>query len=1224
MTTNVLRVGQNVKTTSKEPYQGILRYIGPVDGVLGTFCGIELSDATGKNDGSVKGKSYFECAPKHGVFVKKELVVVIPATKPVGKRASVAGVPATSTARTTTSIAASKRQSIAPAVRTNAARQSISHAAPVKKPAAPRPSSQIVPGESVISRSSRQSTLSTPRIPSPEKQIREDPPGDDADSARKPNGDHTVRETEQDRNNGQEEDEEDDEQPRRQEAILRSPVNAQESVVSKRASMAPPPQPEHAPFQHGSLRTSTQDSTSTAIQASREIEQLKVKLRTMEKKRMEDRDTIKQVETLKSENERMRNIIQGLSTKVKDANQEKQAAQARAQKLEQEKEAEPERPAELETMLEMATLDKEMAEEKAEALQDELDGLKAKLEEIELETEILREENKELNSTMTDEERAGAGWIHLERERDRLREALLMLRDHKSEVEADYKQEIEQLRDNLNETEEQAAKYVETAEQLQRIEDTNNHLKEQLEAAENQEEVITNMMTERDRHLAQIEDLRATLSEMEELAQTNEDLEKLYLDNEKGLLSRIDEQEAELNDSTRQVVERDQAIEDLEFTLNKFRSVMQGLQSDIDEARRTREISEAQANEMNSRSKAMMELNMRLQNNASRSATKAIELEMARAQASLSRSHVEIMSLFLPETFDADRNPIATLLTFSRLKTKAGVVATMLNERLRDRGHVISGDEVLLGHKVVQSMQWIHLSAQRFEKFMSACSPTEFASFSNAGQEIEPVERAITNWLESLKNDEMGLDSPDHMMRMQSIMADLEEKLLNQEPETKACHLLAQSQMINSNVDIAASMLDWLVRAAKAKLGDPSDEDPESIEFDRRFDQVSRGARSTKSVGGRLYAELDKKRIKHICLDETAWALFDDAEQHAKASLKDIFELAQSVNMYLNQIEGENITTYGTLVDKVAQGSDSLLYKILGHLKSLHDQVDNLLNKASDGTKGLPFEAKPAPWTIRAKEMKAQRLMSSEVQEELTQAHRRNTELASRITEKERAIEEIIIRAELAEKRVKENKSREAQDRALKDELDNLRTEKNELESDLSRSRSEYLVLLEQSSKDKDELVTLQAGNRTNGQTSTPTIAVNSELSTARIKSLLADVAILEATIRHLRWENRELTVPVSETRFAAASQAWLDPRHLKTPKWKIERDDGLDALLEVSKSLAMRPVKLKDTWRGDKWRPIKETTRWQVLRQKEELESWHAEVDDRDGHSNGFVVRVR
>ena len=40
--------------------------------------GVELDEATGKNDGEAKGKRYFECAPLHGVFVRPTKVHPFP------------------------------------------------------------------------------------------------------------------------------------------------------------------------------------------------------------------------------------------------------------------------------------------------------------------------------------------------------------------------------------------------------------------------------------------------------------------------------------------------------------------------------------------------------------------------------------------------------------------------------------------------------------------------------------------------------------------------------------------------------------------------------------------------------------------------------------------------------------------------------------------------------------------------------------------------------------------------------------------------------------------------------------------------------------------------------------------------------------------------------------------------------------------------------------------
>ncbi|XP_018096503.1 kinesin-like protein KIF13A isoform X2 [Xenopus laevis] len=49
---------------------GTVRYVGTVDFSHGMWVGIELHSQLGKHDGTVKGKEYFRCKPKHGVFVR--------------------------------------------------------------------------------------------------------------------------------------------------------------------------------------------------------------------------------------------------------------------------------------------------------------------------------------------------------------------------------------------------------------------------------------------------------------------------------------------------------------------------------------------------------------------------------------------------------------------------------------------------------------------------------------------------------------------------------------------------------------------------------------------------------------------------------------------------------------------------------------------------------------------------------------------------------------------------------------------------------------------------------------------------------------------------------------------------------------------------------------------------------------------------------------------------
>ncbi len=69
------KVGQTVET--QDGRQGIVRYSGTIKVAQGEWLGLELSDDTGKNDGSVHGERYFQCSPRHGIFVRKEAIVAI-------------------------------------------------------------------------------------------------------------------------------------------------------------------------------------------------------------------------------------------------------------------------------------------------------------------------------------------------------------------------------------------------------------------------------------------------------------------------------------------------------------------------------------------------------------------------------------------------------------------------------------------------------------------------------------------------------------------------------------------------------------------------------------------------------------------------------------------------------------------------------------------------------------------------------------------------------------------------------------------------------------------------------------------------------------------------------------------------------------------------------------------------------------------------------------------
>ncbi|XP_046831078.1 restin homolog isoform X1 [Vespa crabro] len=77
-----LKIGERVIVSSSQGSKtGVLRYMGATEFAPGEWCGVELDDPLGKNDGSVGDKRYFECRPKYGLFAPAHKVSRSPSSK---------------------------------------------------------------------------------------------------------------------------------------------------------------------------------------------------------------------------------------------------------------------------------------------------------------------------------------------------------------------------------------------------------------------------------------------------------------------------------------------------------------------------------------------------------------------------------------------------------------------------------------------------------------------------------------------------------------------------------------------------------------------------------------------------------------------------------------------------------------------------------------------------------------------------------------------------------------------------------------------------------------------------------------------------------------------------------------------------------------------------------------------------------------------------------------
>ncbi|XP_028914431.1 CAP-Gly domain-containing linker protein 1 isoform X9 [Ornithorhynchus anatinus] len=90
-----LKIGDRVLVGGTKA--GVVRFLGETDFAKGEWCGVELDEPLGKNDGAVAGTRYFQCQPKYGLFapVHKVTKIGFPSTTPAKAKTAVRKVMAT-------------------------------------------------------------------------------------------------------------------------------------------------------------------------------------------------------------------------------------------------------------------------------------------------------------------------------------------------------------------------------------------------------------------------------------------------------------------------------------------------------------------------------------------------------------------------------------------------------------------------------------------------------------------------------------------------------------------------------------------------------------------------------------------------------------------------------------------------------------------------------------------------------------------------------------------------------------------------------------------------------------------------------------------------------------------------------------------------------------------------------------------------------------------------
>ena len=988
------------------------------------------------------------------------------------------------------------------------------------------------------------------------------------------------------------------------EALVPPPVSGSEDDRSKEAVISPSSQasglslPASSRGRSPPFPSQRPPAAGTAFQ--REVEDLKTKLRLIEKKRMEDREKLKTLEKVQADRDRFEGIIQKMQSKYQPQQHEVAELKKRLKEEEAKYKALESQQAENDSLNEMATLDREMAEETAENLKTELDSLRQKHEELELELEVLREENEELGKEMSPEEKTSQGWLQMEREKERYREALVRLRDVTQEQEGDLKNQVVELVQDLEDLNKVKNEHTHTKEKLLESESIVVELREQLDTALGAEEIIEEL-TEKNMALSErIDEMRQTIEDLESLKELNDELEINHTETERQLQNEVDYNEALLAEEARKLATQDGTIQDLEYTVTRFRDLVTNMQSDLEDMRASRQISETEANELSSRSRAMMDLNMRLQVSASKAQVKAIDLELGRMDAQQSSEHLAIVQLFLPDSYKDECDSVQALLCFRRIRFKSTMMHHFVKERMHGQATSSQEDDIFTCCDVLDKLTWVSSTCDRFINSIETCDLEAFKRIGAASYELEPVERAFNVWIDGLKRDEFKASQcATELQRSIALMSHLAETHVGKDLSHYANEVHMRATMMQSSLENSASALSHMKLVSEAKIPTTSiesdEENTDCEEFVRKMDALISQTRSAKVISSKSIHHLQELQSRSLTL-EPSTANTAETSELAASEFASIVRTAGINILHLLTEEARSVPiTYEVLLDQFPFSSlATKLHSTIGQLQTFYNLANSLTQ-----TVEFPSPPPPPPWQSLAQNLRAATADLVSRETELERLRDEMTEKNTTLAMKERLAEEMGVKVEVLEKRVGEFGGRREKVRELEVIVEAARSREKDLLGKLTQLQIELRSLEAQREKWKQVPQDAAPMPLPDHIPSTST----SQASLRQIENLKTEIEALQSSIRYLRSASHDHNLSSSYSFLSTP----IDSRESTSSPLQTEAKDVLKEMLNLVSQPANQIVRLQPRDKADRlrWRPAHETSHWKVQRQKEEWEEW-------------------
>ncbi|XP_054913366.1 dynactin subunit 1 isoform X10 [Poeciliopsis prolifica] len=489
-----------------------------------------------------------------------------------------------------------------------------------------------------------------------------------------------------------------------------------------------------------------------------QVKDLDEKLETLKMKRTEDKAKLKELEKHKIQLEQLQEWKTKMQEQQAELQKQLKEAKREAKEAMEAKERYMEEMSDTADAIEMATLDKEMAEERAESLQLEVDSLKERVEELTMDLEILKHEIEEKGSD------GAASSYHvkqLEEQNSRLKEALVRMRDLSASEKQEHVKLQKQMEKKNTELDSQRGQKEKLQEEMTAAEKTIDELKEQVDAALGAEEMVETL-TERNLDLEEkVRELRETVTDLEAINEMNDELQENARETELELREMLDLGAARVREAEKRVEAAQETVADYQQTIKKYRELTAHLQ----EVNRELTSQQEASAELQQQPPAEM-FDFKIKFAETKAYAKAIEMELRKMEVAQANRHVSLLTSFMPESFlrhGGDHDCILVLLLIPRLIHKAELISKQAQEKFDLNENCVErvglkggvGEQLSFAGGLVYSLSLLQATLHKYEQALSQCSVEIYKKVGSLYPEMSVHERSLDFLIDLLHKDQL-------------------------------------------------------------------------------------------------------------------------------------------------------------------------------------------------------------------------------------------------------------------------------------------------------------------------------------------------------------------------------------------------------------------------------------------------------------------------------------